>query len=192
LFCDGILLCGGIQRGAILAADLVENKQMDEIAQLARSLGEQLRARGWRVSAAESCTGGGIAAAITSVPGASNWFDGSVVSYANRIKCSWLGVAGEDLEQFGAVSEQVARQMASGVLAMTDAQLAVAVTGIAGPDGGSEEKPVGTVWIAWAKSAGQEPVEIAARCFYFEGDRAQVQAQTVVEALRGLLVLLGE
>lgn len=160
--------------------------------ELARTLGEGLLARGWHVTAAESCTGGGIAAAITSVPGASSWFEGSVVSYANRIKRDWLGVAEEDLEKFGAVSEQVARQMASGALAAMDAHIAVAVSGIAGPDGGTEEKPVGTVWIAWAKSVGQEPVAIRAQCFYFEGDRAAVQARTVAEALRGLLALLQE
>ncbi|WP_308368026.1 MULTISPECIES: CinA family protein [unclassified Microbulbifer] len=163
-----------------------------EILELAQTLGEELHKHGWRATAAESCTGGGIAAAITSVPGASNWFEGSVVSYANRIKRDWLDVAEEDLESFGAVSEQVARQMASGALAAMDANIAVAVSGIAGPDGGTEEKPVGTVWIAWAISAGQEPVTIRAQCFHFEGDRAAVQAQTVAEALRGMLVLVRE
>jgi len=157
---------------------------------LARSLGEELGRREWHVTAAESCTGGGIAAAITSVAGASNWFEGSVVSYANRIKRDLLTVDGDDLATFGAVSEPVVRQMASGVLALMDAQLAVAVSGVAGPDGGSDEKPVGTVWIAWAHSVGQEPVEIDARRFHFNGDRASVQAQTVAEALRGMLALV--
>ncbi|WP_323847279.1 CinA family protein [Microbulbifer magnicolonia] len=161
-----------------------------EIFQLAQSLGEELEKRGWHVTAAESCTGGGIAAAITSVPGASNWFEGSVVSYANRIKRDMLRVSGEDLETFGAVSEQVARQMASGALALMDANVAVAVSGIAGPDGGTEEKPVGTVWIAWAHSEGQEPVDIDAKRFHFGGDRAAVQRQTVAEALKGILELV--
>ncbi|WP_346839483.1 CinA family protein [Microbulbifer sp. SAOS-129_SWC] len=161
-----------------------------DIHQLAESLGEELSKREWHVTAAESCTGGGIATAITSVAGASNWFEGAVVSYANRIKRDLLTVEEGDLETFGAVSEPVVRQMASSVLGLMDAQLAVAVSGIAGPDGGSEEKPVGTVWIAWAHSVGQEPVEIDARCFHFKGDRAAVQAQTVAEALRGMLALV--
>lgn len=160
------------------------------IPQLARTLGEELLARGWHVTAAESCTGGGISAAITSVPGASNWFEGSLVTYANRIKSGWLEVDESDLEKFGAVSEPVARQMASGALAAMDADMAVAVSGIAGPDGGSADKPVGTVWIAWAKSTGREPMVIDAQCFHFDGDRAAIQEQTVVEALRGTLELL--
>ncbi|WP_193165866.1 CinA family protein [Microbulbifer hainanensis] len=162
------------------------------ISALAESLGEELHKRKWFCTAAESCTGGGIAAAITAVAGASNWFEGSVVSYANRIKRDLLTVDGDDLETFGAVSEPVVRQMASGVLALMDAQVAVAVSGIAGPDGGTAEKPVGTVWIAWAHSVGQEPVYIDAQCFRFSGDRAAVQAQTVAEALRGVLELVRE
>ncbi len=164
--------------------------QEDEIHSLAAELGEELHKRRWHATAAESCTGGGIAAAITSVPGASNWFEGSLVSYANRIKRDMLAVDGEDLETFGAVSEQVARQMASGALAVMDANVAVAVSGIAGPDGGTAEKPVGTVWIAWAHSEGQEPVTIDAKCFHFNGDRAAIQRQTVAEALKGMLELV--
>lgn len=162
------------------------------IARLARQLGVALEKRSWRVTSAESCTGGAIAAAITSVAGASNWFDGAMVSYANRIKHSVLGVDAKDLKLFGAVSEPVARQMACGVLAMMDANLAVAVSGIAGPDGGTEEKPVGTVWIAWAHVEGQEPVQIDASCFHFQGDRTAVQVQTVVEALKGMLAIVSE
>ena len=161
-----------------------------EVGSLAQALGAALQGRGWHVTAAESCTGGGIAAAITSVAGASNWFEGSLVTYADRIKRDLLQVSEEDLKTFGAVSEQVARQMASGVLALMDANIAVAVSGIAGPDGGSEGKPVGTVWIAWAHVDGQEPTHIDARCFHFEGDRAAVQRQTVFEALRGMLTLV--
>ena len=161
-----------------------------DIPQLASTLGEELLARGWYVTAAESCTGGGISAAITSVPGASNWFEGSLVTYANRIKSGWLEVDESDLEKFGAVSEPVARQMASGALAAMDADMAVAVSGIAGPDGGSADKPVGTVWIAWAKSAAWEAMIVQAQCFHFDGDRAAIQEQTVVEALRGMLELV--
>lgn len=160
-----------------------------EIFELVEALGEALKKRGWRATAAESCTGGGLAAAMTSVPGASAWFEGALVSYSNRIKRDLLAVSAADLETFGAVSEEVVRQMASGVLAMMDANIAVAVSGIAGPDGGSEEKPVGTVWIGWAHSKGQEPVEIDAKCFYFDGDRAAIRCQTVLQALRGMLEL---
>ncbi|WHI48148.1 CinA family protein [Microbulbifer sp. TRSA001] len=163
-----------------------------EITELARELGGELEKRDWRVTSAESCTGGAIAAAITSIAGASNWFDGSIVSYANRIKNGVLGVDSDDLKRFGAVSEPVARQMACGVLAMMDANLAVAVSGIAGPDGGTAEKPVGTVWIAWAHAEGQEPVQIDAKCFLFSGNRAEVQSQTVVEALKGMLRIVRE
>ncbi|MFI2812819.1 MULTISPECIES: CinA family protein [Microbulbifer] len=165
---------------------------MTDISGLARELGEELHKRDWKVTAAESCTGGAIAAAITSVPGASDWFEGSVVSYANWVKRELIAVSGDDLEELGAVSEEVARQMASGVLGLMDANVAVAVSGIAGPDGGTEEKPVGTVWIALAHSEGQEPVTIDASCFHFEGDRAAVQEQTVAEALRELLALVRE
>ena len=155
--------------------------------ELAERLGKALTACKWQVTAAESCTGGAIAAAITAVPGASTWFEGSIVSYADRIKRDVLGVDTDDLAGLGAVSEPVARQMAVGVLNRLDANLSVAVSGIAGPDGGSEEKPVGTVWIAWAHGEGQEPVQVEARCVHFDGNRHQIQEQTVAEALRGLL-----
>lgn len=158
-----------------------------EILALAAQLGAALEKHHWQVTAAESCTGGAIAAAITSVPGASAWFEGAMVTYADRIKRDFLGVDAEDLKGFGAVSEPVARQMAVGVLNRLDANLSVAVSGIAGPDGGSEEKPVGTVWIAWAHGEGQEPLNVEAKCMHFCGTRAEIQAQTVVEALSGML-----
>ncbi|WP_227718161.1 CinA family protein [Microbulbifer sp. Q7] len=155
--------------------------------ELAEKLGEVLADLGWKVTAAESCTGGAIAAAITSVAGASGWFEGSVVSYADRIKRDFLGVDAGDLVEFGAVSEAVVRQMAVGVLSRLDANLAVAVSGVAGPNGGSEEKPVGTVWIGWAHGQGQEPLQADARLLHFDGNRQQIQAKTVIEALSGLL-----
>lgn len=164
----------------------------EQIEERAQALGQELEKRHWKVTTAESCTGGAIAAAITAVAGASNWFDGAVVSYANRIKRNLLSVSREDLEELGAVSEEVVRQMASGVLGLMDANIAIAVSGIAGPDGGTDEKPVGTVWIALAHSEGQEPVDIDARRFQFEGDRARVQGQTVVEALGMMLELVRE
>ena len=156
---------------------------------LATELGEELTRLRWKVTTAESCTGGAIAAAITSVAGSSAWFDGAVVSYADRIKRNFLGVDQQDLNATGAVSEPVVRQMAVGVLNRLDANLAVAVSGIAGPDGGSDDKPVGTVWIAWAHVDGQEPLSVEAREMHFSGNRADIQSQTVSEALQGLLAI---
>ncbi|WP_043318540.1 CinA family protein [Microbulbifer sp. HZ11] len=161
-----------------------DNKQRLD---LALELGEELTRLGWRVTTAESCTGGAIAAAITAVAGSSSWFDGAIVSYADRIKRSFLGVDQHDLDTTGAVSEPVVRQMAVGALNRLDANLAVAVSGVAGPDGGSDDKPVGTVWIAWAHVDGQEPLSVEARRVHFNGSRAEIQAQTVTEALKGLL-----
>lgn len=163
---------------------MTDNQNIND---LAIALGNQLQQLSWRVTTAESCTGGAIAAAITSVAGASVWFDGAIVSYADRIKRDFLGVDRQDLDTLGAVSESVVRQMAVGALNRLDANLSVAVSGIAGPDGGSDEKPVGTVWIAWAHGEGQEPLQADARCMHFTGNRAEIQAQTVAEALRGLL-----
>ena len=143
--------------------------------------------RGWVLATAESCTGGGIGAAITAVPGSSAWFDGGVISYSNRAKQCLLGVSAESLAESGAVSEPVVRQMAQGALQCCAADLAVAVSGIAGPDGGSAEKPVGTVWIAWAQADGK----VTVRHFVFAGDRQSVRQQTVAAALQGLLELAG-
>src|SRR5690606_6844774 len=117
---------------------------------LAAELGGALADRGWQIATAESCTGGGIAAAITAVAGSSAWFEAGFVTYANRIKTQVLGVDGAILTAEGAVSRAVVEQMARGALTAAGADLAVAVTGIAGPDGGSPGKPVGTVWFAWA------------------------------------------
>ncbi|HEY7886308.1 MAG TPA: CinA family protein [Cellvibrionaceae bacterium] len=150
---------------------------------LAAELGGALVERGWRITTAESCSGGGIAAAITAVAGSSAWFEAGFVTYANRIKVQVLGVDEAVLATEGAVSRVVAEQMARGALAAAGADLAVAVTGIAGPDGGSTDKPVGTVWFAWALASGG----CYSHCYVFEGDRAAVRYQTVVRALRGSL-----
>lgn len=155
---------------------------------LAQRLGRALEARGWRVTTAESCTGGGIAAAITEVAGSSAWFEYGLVTYANGAKQRLLGVSAETLEAEGAVSEAVVRQMARGALSLAEADLAVAVSGVAGPGGGSPDKPVGTVWLGWSRS-GDGGVESGARCCHFDGDRAAVRSQTVVAALEQLLVL---
>jgi len=141
-----------------------------------------LERRGWRVATAESCTGGGIAAAITDVPGSSSWFEYGLVTYANGAKQTLLGVPGDLLANDGAVSEPVVKAMAMGALQVSGADLAVAVSGIAGPDGGSPGKPVGRVWFAWA---GQSKVKTL--CREFSGNRQAVRQQTVLCALEGLI-----
>lgn len=153
-----------------------------EISNLAARLGDALLARGWRVTAAESCTGGGVAQAITAIAGSSQWFDMGFVTYADRAKRELLGVDTAVLASDGAVSEVVVRQMARGALDRATADLAVAISGIAGPDGGSAEKPVGTVWLAWADQQG-----VRTECRHFNGDRESVRQQAVIEALAGLL-----
>jgi nicotinamide-nucleotide amidase len=150
---------------------------------LARALGAALARRGWKVATAESCTGGLVAGAITEIAGSSGWFDRGFVTYSNEAKVELLGVAAATIRRFGAVSEETAREMAAGALAASRAKLAVAVTGIAGPDGGTPDKPVGTVCFAWARRGGA--VEAATR--RFPGGRAEVRAATVAAALQGLL-----
>lgn len=153
---------------------------------LSSLLGEKLLARGWCVATAESCTGGGIAAAITAIAGSSSWFEYGIVSYANSAKEKLLQVNSQTLLVHGAVSQAVVEQMVVGALALSNADIAVAVSGVAGPSGGTAEKPVGTVWFAWGLASG----EIHSECFHFAGDRAAVQSQAVVHALSGLLKLL--
>lgn len=152
----------------------------------AARLGNALRQLGLRVTTAESCTGGGIAEAITRVSGSSGWFDTGFVTYANHSKMRWVGVSEEDLAQFGAVSEPVVRAMAEGALEAADADLAVAVSGIAGPDGGTPDKPVGTVWFAWAvRDQGT-----ISQCRRIQGNRRDVRAQTVLHGMQGLITEL--
>lgn len=156
----------------------------DHLYQLSQRLGEQLLQRNWRIATAESCTGGGVAAAITAIPGSSAWFEYGIVSYANAAKEKLLGVSSETLAREGAVSEAVVIEMARGVLTLSGADIAVAISGVAGPGGGSAEKPVGTVWFAWAAATGEIKTELK----HFDGDRAAVQKQAVV---LGLEVLVG-
>lgn len=151
--------------------------------QLAQRLGEALTERQWRVATAESCTGGGVAAAITAIPGSSAWFEYGVVSYANAAKEKMLGVSAQTLARDGAVSEATAIEMARGVLALSGADIAVAISGVAGPGGGSPAKPVGTVWFAWVKKTG----EVRTEHQLFPGDRARVQQRSVRFALQGLI-----
>ena len=144
-----------------------------------------LLARGWMLATAESCTGGMIAAACTDLQGASQWFERGFVSYSNEAKTEMLGVPAALIEAHGAVSEPVARAMAEGAVAHAHAQVAVAVTGVAGPTGGSADKPVGMVWFGWCV-AGQTHSQVQ----HFAGDRAAVRAATVRHALARLQALL--
>jgi nicotinamide-nucleotide amidase len=158
----------------------------DSVRSLSQTLGQQLLERGWHLATAESCTGGGVAAAITAIPGSSAWFEYGVVSYANIAKQRMLGVKAETLEREGAVSEAVVLEMVDGALRVAEADIAVAISGIAGPSGGSPEKPVGSVWFAWGLASGER----VTRFRHFDGDRLSVQAQSVATALEGLLALL--
>jgi nicotinamide-nucleotide amidase len=157
----------------------------EELEALALRLGRALLVHGWRAATAESCTGGWIAKVLTDIPGSSSWFECGVVTYSNAAKIGLLGVSRELLEAHGAVSEPVARAMADGARARLQADVAVAVTGVAGPDGGTPEKPVGTVWFAWTGPSGT-----SAERRVFAGDRAAVRRQTVAFALERLLELV--
>ena len=159
---------------------------MNELTALASRLVARMNGAGLQVATAESCSGGWIAKALTDVPGSSGCFAYGIVSYSNEAKQSLLGVSGETLEQFGAVSEQVVREMAQGALKLSGADFAVAVSGIAGPEGGSADKPVGTVWFAWAVRSGEVQVK---QCL-LDGDREAVRAGTVALALKKLLDIL--
>jgi nicotinamide-nucleotide amidase len=160
----------------------------EELIQLAAEVGRTLKRAGQFVVTAESCTGGLVGAALTAIAGSSDWFDRGFVTYSNSAKRDVLGVSGATLNQFGAVSEQTAREMALGALRHSPAHIAVAITGIAGPGGGSADKPVGTVCFAWAKD------EIALRSakHLLPGNREDVRRQSVAIALRGILSLLAE
>lgn len=156
------------------------------LAGLVRRLARRMLARQQQLATAESCTGGLIAKSITDLPGSSAWFERGWVTYSDRSKRQELGVAGGLIKRHGAVSEPVARAMARGVLRFSRAHVAVAVTGIAGPDGGSAEKPVGMVWIAWAwrELSG---LRVETRRFDFRGSRNAVRRQAAAAAFKGLL-----
>lgn len=158
-----------------------------ELEAFAVRLGEALLARHAQVATAESCTGGWIAKALTDVPGSSQWFGAGLVSYSDRAKTELLGVPADLIETHGAVSEPVVRAMVDGCLQRTHAEVGVAVSGVAGPDGGSADKPVGTVWFAFATPSGID----SERC-RFDGGREVVRRQTVAHALAGLLERLAK
>jgi len=142
--------------------------------------------RGEMLSTAESCTGGGIAHVVTELAGSSAWFDAGFVTYSNSAKQRMLHVSVPTLERFGAVSDAVVREMALGAVQQSQADWSISVSGIAGPDGGTEEKPVGTVWAAWA----HRDKVLLSHCYQFEGTRAQVRQQTIDFSLTELLRLV--
>lgn len=156
-----------------------------DTAALCQALADALLARGWMMATAESCTGGLIAGACTDLSGSSNWFERGFVTYSNRAKTELLGVAADLIAREGAVSAAVAQAMVLGALHRAPVQAAVAVTGVAGPTGGSAAKPVGTVWFGWNVNGA-----VHTEMRRFDGDRAAVRAATVVHALAGLLALL--
>ena len=153
----------------------------DDIAQAVQQLAEQLIQQSLMVVTAESCTGGGIAQMLTALAGSSRWFERGFVSYSNDAKQDMLGVQAATLERTGAVSEETVRAMVAGAVNNSLGDLAVAVSGVAGPGGGSEDKPVGTVWFAWG-NAEQQITE----CCHFPGNREQVRALAVVHGIQGL------
>ncbi|MBK6982314.1 MAG: nicotinamide-nucleotide amidohydrolase family protein [Betaproteobacteria bacterium] len=159
---------------------------MNEIDLASRQLGEACLPAKASIATAESCTGGGVGEAITRTAGSTAWFDRGFVTYSDAAKVDLLGVKQETIGSHGAVSEAVAREMAVGALHQSDADFAVAVTGVAGPGGGSPSKPVGLVWFAWASLEG----EVRAKFEIFGGDRAAVRQQAVLEALKGLVALV--
>ena len=177
-----------------------------EVATLVEALAQRLLAQGWMLATAESCTGGLIAAACTELAGSSQWFERGFVTYSNAAKAHMLGVDAALIAQHGAVSEPVARAMAQGAVQQAKAQVSLAVTGVAGPGGGSADKPVGTVWFAWAvpdaaatgartDALALQPVQglhphLHSEVQHFAGDRAAVRRATVRHSLRCLLALM--
>lgn len=152
---------------------------------LAVHLGVALSARGWRMGTAESCTGGLMASTLTDTPGSSAWFEGAVVAYDNRVKTGLLGVSGDILAGHGAVSRECVETMVAGLCSLLRVPVGIAVSGIAGPTGGSAEKPVGTVWMAWSVEC-----RIWSRVFHFAGDRAAVKRRSVLAGLGELEAFL--
>ncbi len=155
----------------------------DNVDAMIEDLGHALRGAGMRLATAESCTGGLVACSMTNVAGSSEWFEGGVVAYDNRVKMKVLGVPEDILLRHGAVSAACVEAMAQGVAALMETSAGLAISGVAGPGGGSVEKPVGTVWIAWIVAG-----RVWSRKFLFAGDRLSIKAQSMVAALEGLLV----
>ena len=165
----------------------IDGPDDDSLAALAQQLGDALRAHHLMLVTAESCTGGWIAKTVTDIAGSSDWFECGLAAYSYEAKQALLGVRPRTLEEKGAVSRETVEEMVSGALVHSGGSIAVAVTGIAGPGGGTEEKPVGTVWIGWKRRGGYARAEV----FHFDGDREAVRRQTVAAALRGLIAAAG-
>ncbi len=157
-----------------------------DLHRFAEELGERFRQQRLTLVTAESCTGGGIAKTVTDIAGSSDWFDCGMVAYIYEANQAMLGVRPETFEHHRAVSRETVIEMVSGALVHSGGAVAVAVTGIAGPGGGSDEKPVGTVWVAWKRRGGYAKAEV----FHFDGDRDAVRRQTVAAALEGLRRLI--
>lgn len=159
---------------------------MTLLDELATRLGHALKERGLNLTTAESCTGGWVAKAITDIPGSSGWFERGFITYSNAAKTDLLDVQETTLNAYGAVSGETVTEMAEGALRHSQADIAVAVSGIAGPDGGTPDKPVGTVWVAWV-SKGENALS---RCYAFKGNREAIRYQSVVASLEGVLRML--
>ncbi len=160
----------------------------DELLKIVTGIGALLQARGEFLACAESCTGGSLAAILTSLPGSSAWFDRGFVTYSNRAKIEMLGVPALLIANHGAVSAEIVRAMAEGAMEHSGAQVTVAITGIAGPSGGSPDKPVGTVWIGWSRRGRST----RATRYVFSGNRNAVRYESVNAALLGLHALINE
>lgn len=154
-----------------------------DLFELSERVGQALLAPGWMMASAESCTGGWVAECVTMVSGSSQWFDRGFVTYTNRAKQEMLGVQAQTLAAHGAVSEQTVAEMVQGALRHSQAQIALAISGVAGPTGGSPDKPVGTVCIGWGLRDAAPQVQR----YRFDGDREAVRRQSVIEALNGVL-----
>lgn len=159
----------------------------EELQQLAGELGAKMLARGWMLTTAESCTGGWVGQLITTLPGSSQWYERGFITYSNAAKVEMLGVPEDTLATHGAVSEQTASAMAAGALAHSHAQAALAISGIAGPGGGTPQKPVGLVCYGWALADG---TLMSSTC-RLDGDREEIRSRAVAAALRGLIDLIG-
>ena len=162
---------------------MVSETELTEIIGLSGDLGRLLKKHGFVMCTAESCTGGLISGFITEISGSSEWFDRSFVTYTNEAKSEMLGVSPETLKRYGAVSGQTVREMVCGAVSRSSGSVGVAVSGIAGPSGGTDDKPVGTVWMAWMYPDGT----VDAECHHFSGDRQGVRLRTVRRAFEVLL-----
>ncbi len=158
----------------------------EELHQLARELGDKLCERGWKLATAESCTGGWVGQLVTALPGSSHWYERGFITYANAAKIEMLGVSERTLASHGAVSEETAAAMAAGALKHSHAQATLAITGIAGPGGGTPQKPVGLVCYGWALADG---TLMSSTC-RLDGDREEIRSRAVAAALRGLIELV--